>query len=126
VFIQELLEKLATDLKGFANTETIFGEPIEIQGATIIPVCKMSIGYGGGGGEGEGSDPKSGGGKGTGGGAGGGIKLDPAALIIAKEGDISVVAIEGKSSKLGALLEMIPETLEKVMKSKEENEGDNE
>jgi len=118
MIVQDVLRQLAEDMKQFAKTETIFGEPIEIQGNTVIPVCKMSIGYGGGGGEGEGTDEKKRGGKGTGAGAGAGVKIEPAALIIAKEGEVSVVGIRAKGSKLEALLEMIPEAIEKLKAKK--------
>jgi len=118
MIVQDVLRQLAEDMKQFAKTETIFGEPIEIQGSTVIPVCKMSVGYGGGGGEGEGTDEKKRGGKGSGAGAGAGVKIEPAALIIAKEGKISVVGIRAKGSKLEALLEMIPETIEKLKAKK--------
>jgi len=118
MIVQDVLKQLAEDMKQFAKTETIFGEPIEIQGNTVIPVCKMSIGYGGGGGEGEGTDEKKRGGKGTGAGAGAGVKIEPAALIIAKEGEVSVVGIRAKGSKLETLLEMIPETIEKLKAKK--------
>ena len=118
MIVQDVLRQLAEDMKQFAKTETIFGEPIEIQGSTVIPVCKMSIGYGGGGGEGEGTDEKKRGGKGTGAGAGAGVKIEPAALIIAKEGEISVVGIRAKGSKLETLLEMLPETIEKLKAKK--------
>ncbi len=118
MIVQDVLRQLAEDMKQFAKTETIFGEPIEIQGNTVIPVCKMSIGYGGGGGEGEGTDEKKRGGKGSGAGAGAGVKIEPAALIIAKEGEVSVVGIRAKGSKLEALLQMIPETIEKLKAKK--------
>ena len=118
MIVQDVLRQLAEDMRQFAKTETIFGEPIEIQGNTVIPVCKMSIGYGGGGGEGEGTDEKKRGGKGTGAGAGAGVKIEPAALIIAKEGEVSVVGIRAKGSKLEALLEMIPEAIEKLKAKK--------
>ncbi|MCK4391418.1 sporulation protein [Candidatus Bipolaricaulota bacterium] len=118
MIVQDVLRQLAEDMKQFAKTETIFGEPIEIQGNTVIPVCKMSIDYGGGGGEGEGTDEKKRGGKGTGAGAGAGVKIEPAALIIAKEGEISVVGIRAKGSKLETLLEMLPETIEKLKAKK--------
>ncbi|MEL7505034.1 MAG: spore germination protein GerW family protein [Cyanobacteria bacterium J06554_6] len=116
---QNVVKQLAEDLKLFAKAETIFGEPIEVQGNTVIPVCKMSIGYGGGGGEGEGADPKKGNGKGTGAGAGGGVKIEPTALIVVQEGKVSVVGIQAKGSKLEALLEKVPETIEKLMMAKE-------
>jgi len=129
MIVQEVLMQLAEDLKRFAKTETIFGEPIEIQGNTVIPVCKLSIGYGGGGGE-AGKDEKETSGKNIGVGVGGGMKLEPAALIIAREGKISVVGIQAKKGKLEALLGMIPETIEKLVKGKgkekeekEEEEG---
>ncbi|RLE34711.1 hypothetical protein DRJ24_03515, partial [Candidatus Acetothermia bacterium] len=69
-------------------------------------------------------------GKNIGVGVGGGMKLEPAALIIAREGKISVVGIQAKKGKLEALLGMIPETIEKLVKGKgkekeekEEEEG---
>ncbi len=108
--IAEMIEQLADDLKSYASTSSIFGEPIELQGATVIPVSKMSVGYGGGGGEGkEGSS----GDRGEGGGAGGGVKIEPAALIIAKDGEVSVVSIKARESKFDSLIEMIPEAVEK-------------
>ena len=116
--VQELLQQVAEDLKEFARTETIFGEPMDIQGNTIIPVCKLGIGYGGGGGEGEGEGGEKGGGKGSGGGGGGAVKLDPAALIIVKDGDVSVVGVQTKESRLGKLLEMLPEAIERIQSQK--------
>ncbi len=119
--IAEMIEQLADDLKSYASTSSIFGEPIELQGATVIPVSKMSVGYGGGGGEGE---EGSSGDKGGGGGAGGGVKIEPAALVIAKDGDVSVVSIKGEGSKLDSLIEMIPEAVEKFSKKQSETEGE--
>ncbi|MCF7876169.1 sporulation protein [Candidatus Bipolaricaulota bacterium] len=122
--VDEMIEQLADDLKSYASTSSIFGEPMEIQGATVIPVSKMSVGYGGGGGEGE---EGSSGDKGGGGGAGGGVKIEPAALIIAKDGEVSVASIKAKESKFDSLIEMIPEAVEKFSgkqceKEEEENE----
>ena len=118
MIVQDVLKQLAEDLKSFGSTETIFGEPIDVQGNSVIPVCKLSVGYGAGGGEGEGEGgDKKGGqgtGKGSGAGGGGGVKLEPAALVIAKDGEISVVGIQTKESRLGKLLEMLPEVIEKV------------
>jgi len=121
--ITEMIEQLADDLKSYASTSSIFGEPIEIQGATVIPVSKMSVGYGGGGGEGE---EASSGDKGGGGGAGGGVKIEPAALIIAQDGEVSVVPIKAKDSKFDSLLGMIPEAVEKFSKKKDKKGKENE
>jgi uncharacterized spore protein YtfJ len=122
MIVQDMLRQLSEDLKGLAKTETIFGEPMDIQGNTVIPVCRMSIGYGGGGGEGEGGTEKKTGGKGVGAGGGAWAKIDPSALIIAKDGELSVVGIKAKTGKLEALIEMIPETIEKIMARKSKSE----
>lgn len=117
--INEMVEQLAEDLKHYASTDAIFGDPIELEGVTVVPVSRMSVGYGGGGGEGEdGSD----GDKASGGGAGGGVKIEPTALIIASEGEASVVQIKNKESTLENLVEKIPETVEKIKKSKEDDQ----
>ncbi|MFP3952810.1 MAG: GerW family sporulation protein [Candidatus Acetothermia bacterium] len=116
----EMIERLAEDLKSYANTEAIFGDPIELQGSTVVPVCKMSVGYGGGGGEGRDGEDSS---VGSGGGAGGGVKIEPAALIIASEGEVSVVAIGDKESKFESLIEMIPEAVDKIAQTAKKGKG---
>jgi len=52
------------------------------------------------------------------------VKLEPAALIIAREGEISVVGIQAKRGKLEALLELIPETVERLMQAKGKKAGE--
>ena len=112
--VQDVLKQMAEDIKRFTKTETIFGDPIEVQGNTIIPICKVAIGYGGGGGEGEGPAEAKLTGKGAGAGGGAGLKIEPAALIVAKDGKISIVPIGGRESKVGSLLEKIPDVFERM------------
>ncbi len=112
--ISEMIESLAEDLKSYASTDAIFGEPMQLKESTIVPVCKMSVGYGGGGGEGRDEEDSS---VGSGGGAGGGVKIEPAALIVESKGDVSVVAIGEKGSKFDSIIELIPEAVEKIAES---------
>lgn len=51
----ELMEKVSSSLKRGMNISLVFGEAIETQGKTIIPVSKVMGGFGGG----EGSAPGS-------------------------------------------------------------------
>ena len=115
--VQDVLKQMAEDIKRFTRSETIFGEPIDIQGNTVIPICKVVIGYGGGGGEGEGPAEKKFG-KGAGAGGGAGLRIDPAALIVAKDGKISIVPIGGRESKIGSLLDKIPDVVERMKAAK--------
>ena len=71
-FLQALAEKLHTT----AGTETVFGEPRDAQGRTVIPVARVAYGLGGGYGKAGGNDaserPSSG---------GGGIAIKPVGYI---------------------------------------------
>jgi uncharacterized spore protein YtfJ len=46
--VQHLLQSIAERLHSSASMHTIYGDPIEAQGKTIIPVAKVSYGFGGG------------------------------------------------------------------------------
>lgn len=61
------LEKLADRLGAHLTARTVFGEPVERDGVTVIPVAKARMGLGGGSGTGT---RKEGEGQGSGGGAG--------------------------------------------------------
>ena len=101
------------EVKTFAKTETIIGEPINIANNTIIPVCKICIGFGGGGGEGEIQEKKGGG---TGGG-GGGVKIDPAAFIVIKGEEVTVLGT--KPARLESLFETVPGIIDKIKEARE-------
>lgn len=72
------VSQLADRLSGAANANTIYGQPVERDGITVIPVAKASWGVGGGDGG------KNGDNGGTGG--GGGISVRPVGYIEIKEG----------------------------------------
>ncbi|MFC1617085.1 spore germination protein GerW family protein [Candidatus Margulisiibacteriota bacterium] len=49
--IQEFIKSIADKVQESANIKKIYGDPIEVQGKTIIPVARIAYGFGGGGGE---------------------------------------------------------------------------
>src|SRR6266568_3085238 len=70
--VTELLERIGETVGNRAQVSTIFGEPVQREGVTVIPVAKARFGFGGGGGSGsrEGDE-------GSGGGGGGGVAVGP-------------------------------------------------
>jgi uncharacterized spore protein YtfJ len=77
----ELLQRIGQTVGDKAKVATIFGEPVERQGITVIPVAKARFGFGGGGGAGA-----RGGEKGSGGGGGGGAFVSPVGYIEVRDG----------------------------------------
>ncbi len=75
----ELLQRIGETVGRKADAATIFGEPVQRQGVTVIPVATARFGFGGGGG--SGTREGEGGGVGTGGGGGGGVAVRPIGYI---------------------------------------------
>jgi uncharacterized spore protein YtfJ len=80
----DLLQKMGDTLGSTATVKSVFGEPIHINGKTVVPVAKVAYGFGGGAGTGKsGTHPDR---QGEGGGGGGGVRAFPAgALEITEE-----------------------------------------
>jgi uncharacterized spore protein YtfJ len=109
--VKELIESFFSKLDGLAKTETVIGDPIEVQGKTIIPLVELSVGAGGGGCEGNGK-------KGADGGTGGGLKITPVAIICIDESGVSAYGIGEKKGFLGQIAEMMPHMMEKCAELK--------
>lgn len=89
------LERIAETLNGAAKTKTVYGDPVELDGVTVIPVAKVQYGFGGGGGEGKGKD----GDVGEGAGGGGGVVAKPVGYIELKHGESKFRPIGSVGSK---------------------------
>ena len=75
--VDELLERIGQSVGERANVAAVFGEPVEREGLTVIPVAKTRFGFGGGGGSGGGPREV----EGSGGGGGGGAAVTPIGFI---------------------------------------------
>ena len=109
----EVLVKTAIEkVKELADTETVIGKPIVTgNGTTIIPVSKISVGFGSGG-----SDlPTKQAGELFGGGAGGGVSIQPIAFItIMPDGNVKLLQMTINAPKENAALALIPDVVDKI------------
>jgi uncharacterized spore protein YtfJ len=110
---EQIIKTLMDEIKAIARTETILGQPLTVGGATIIPVCRIMLGFGAGGGEGE-MEAKKGGG--SGGGGGGGVKVEPAAFVVIRDEEVTVMG--ARPGKLEGLFEAVPGIIEKIQKTR--------
>ena len=79
--VDELLERIGQTVGQRAQVSAVFGEPVEREGLTVIPVAKARFGFGGGGG--SGGPPGK---EGSGGGGGGGAAVTPIGFIEVRAG----------------------------------------
>jgi uncharacterized spore protein YtfJ len=89
--LDRLLNAIGERIGGRASAKAVFGEPVERDGVTVIPVAKVRYGFGGGGGSGMSGksleDMDESPEMGEGGGGGGGMMASPVGYIeITKNG----------------------------------------
>jgi uncharacterized spore protein YtfJ len=84
---KEMLQNLGESLGATATVKSVFGEPIRLEGKTVVPVAKVRFGFGAGFGANPRKSDKEVPTKAEGGGGGGGVQASPAgALEITPEG----------------------------------------
>ncbi len=112
--IPEMLENTIAKIREMVDVNSVIGDPITAGGVTIIPVSKVSVGFGGGGSDyvsknlNKQENP-------FGGGAGGGVKVIPVAFLIIKDGNVRMLPVAAPANTTAdRLVEMIPDTLDKV------------
>jgi len=112
--IQNLIKASLSEIERILSTKSVVGEPMTVEGNTIIPLVSIGFGFGGGGGIGKGSKEQAeGGGSGTGG--GGGIK--PIGVIIINKDGVKIEPIRGTAA---SFVERISDVVSKVMEKREE------
>lgn len=94
--IENLFGKAVGEIERMLNTKTVVGDPITVEGNTLIPLISVGFGFGAGGG--EGTEPGKGGGTGGGTGGGGGVK--PVALVIINKDGVRVEPIKGAAASV--------------------------
>ena len=112
--LPNMLENTIQKIREMVDVNSVIGNPITTpDGVTIIPVSKVSVGFGGGG-----SDfvNKTGAENPFGGGVGGGVKVTPICfLIVNKEGNVRMMPVAAPANTTAdRIVEMVPDTLDKI------------
>lgn len=113
--LPNMLDNTIARLREMVNENSVVGEPIvTADGVTIIPVSKVSVGFGGGGSDfvsknlNHHENP-------FGGGVGAGVKVTPVAFLVIKEGNVRMIPVATPANTTAdRLVEMVPDTLDKI------------
>jgi uncharacterized spore protein YtfJ len=113
--VETLLKTTLGEIERLLNTRTVVGEPITVEGNTIIPLVAVGFGFGGGGGSGK--DQKAASVEGTGAGSGGGGGIKPVAVIIVgKDG----VRVEPVRRSAATMVEKVGDAVGKIIEKRGE------
>ncbi|MBQ2696070.1 MAG: GerW family sporulation protein [Clostridia bacterium] len=115
--INGLMETAMSSIKEMVDVNTIVGSAMNApDGTVIIPVSKVSFGFGAGGTEfGDRSKMAVEAKANFGGGSGGGALIEPIAFLVVGQGQIRLMPIDKTSSPVEELIEKVPTLVDKVV-----------
>ena len=114
--LSEMLGDTMSKIREMVDVNTVVGAPITTpDGVTIIPVTKVSIGYGGGGSDFATKNYPAGRDNAFGGGAGAGVTITPVAFLVIRGENVRMLPIaEPASTSVDRLIELLPDLLDKA------------
>lgn len=113
--VSNMLEGAIARIREMVDVNSVIGDPITTpDGVTIIPVSKVSVGFGGGGSDyvsknlNKHENP-------FGGGAGGGVKVTPVCFLIVKDGNVRMMPVAAPANTTAdRIVEQVPDVLDKI------------
>lgn len=116
--LSEVVTQLLDGMNTISKTETLIGEPLTADDATIIPIHRIRVGFAAGVGKGDGRVASR---EGQGGsrGAGGMVQIDPVAVIaVGRDGAPRILSVDGDvDSGVARLLDQVPDLLLKAART---------
>ena len=115
--LTELMRSTMDKVHAMADTNTIVGQPITTpDGVTLIPVSRLSFGFGSGGGD-YNTKHNAGRDASFAGGSGAGVDIAPIAFLVVKDGFVRVLPVAvPPASTIDRVIDMAPDILDKVDK----------
>ena len=113
--LNDLMRDGMDKVRAMVDTNAIVGQPISTpDGVTLIPISRVSMGFGGGGAAfGNKKDAVEEGNLSAG--MGSGVKIDPVAFLVVKDGHVRVMPVAlPATSTVDRIVEMVPDVVDKV------------
>jgi len=112
--IGELMQNTMESVKNMLKVDTVVGDPIFTpDGITLVPISRISVGFGGGGV--EVSNKKIGESRPYGGGNATGVKIDPIGFLVIKEGVVRMINVAPPASNtVDRIIDLVPQVMDRV------------
>lgn len=111
--IQGLMGVTMDKIREMVDSNTIIGKPIvTADGTTILPVSRVTFGFGSGGSDFAGKNTANK--ELFGGGSGAGVSISPVAFLVVKDGNVRTIQLSDTSNTIDRAITMIPELVDKL------------
>lgn len=112
--IEGLMQTAMESLKTMVDVNTILGDPVETpDGAIILPVSRVSVGFAAGGSEFVGSNAKNEDTHPFGGGSGAGIALNPVAFLVVGRETVRLLPVN-QNAIYDRLIDAVPQFIDQI------------
>jgi len=95
-------------MNDYISTKTVVGEPMKIEGTTLLPLIDVCFGVGAGSNDKEAEKETR-----SNGGGGLGAKITPSAVIAIHDGNVQLINIKNQDS-INKIIDMVPGVISKV------------
>ena len=114
--LNEMMTSSMAKIKDMIDVNTVIGDPITTpDGVTLIPITKVSVGYGGGGSDFVTKNYPANRDNAFGGGAGAGVTITPMAFVVIRGESVRMLPIAAPAStSVDRIVEMVPDILDRV------------
>lgn len=94
--IGELMQTTMENVKNILKVDTVVGDPIFTpDGITLVPISKISVGFGGGNAT--------------------GVKIDPIGFLVIKDGNVRMINITPPASTtVDRIIDLVPQVIDRV------------
>ena len=114
--LSDMMTNTMSKIKDMIDVNTVIGSPITTpDGVTLIPITKVSVGYGGGGSDFVTKNYPANRDNAFGGGAGAGVTITPMAFVVIRGESVRMLPVaEPASSSVDRIIELVPDILDRV------------
>ncbi len=107
--LNDVMDATVSKIRELADANTVIGKPIQTpDGITVIPISRVSLGFGTGGASGVKGVTFTGG-------NGGGVKVEPIGFLIIKDGNCRMLSVAPPPlTTMDRIVEMVPDVLDRV------------
>ena len=122
--IGELMRTTMENVKNILKVDTVVGDPIYTpDGITLVPISKISVGFGGGGV--EFSSKTEGGRRPYGGGNATGVKIEPIGFLVIKDGVVRMINVTPPANNtVDRIIDLVPQVIDRVDAFIEKQKGE--
>ena len=124
--VEDMLNVAIEKIKNIADTKTVVGEPIEVDGAKVVPVIKITVGLVAGGGEYSATDKMAKKAKTYpfAGGTGTGINVQPIGFLYFSNDLVKYIKLDS-ISPLDKFIDVLPKLSESISNAIKEKKNEN-